>query len=65
MIGEIGTEFRVHDQLTKNLLKSFFCQYVIEKKRQACKGRTAMRRFAIGMHKWRIGMKKLITKSVE
>jgi hypothetical protein len=24
-----------------------------------------MRGFAIGMHKWRIGMKKLITKSVE
>jgi hypothetical protein len=63
MIGEIGTEFRVHDQLTKNLSKSFFCQHVIEKKRQACKGWTAMRGFAIGMHKWGTGMKKFIMKS--
>ena len=27
--------------------------------------RPPIRGFAIGMHKWRIGMKKLITKSVE
>jgi hypothetical protein len=64
MIGEIGTEFRLHDQLTKNLSKSFLCQYVI-KKLQACKGGPEYPRFAIGMHKWRIGMKKLITESVE
>jgi hypothetical protein len=64
MIGEIGTEFRLHDQLTKNLSKSFFCQYVI-KKTVSMQGLAPYGRFAIGMHKWRIGMKKLITKSVE
>jgi hypothetical protein len=63
MIGEIGTEFRFHDQLTKNLSKSFFCQHVIEKKTASLQGRTATRGFAIGMHKWRIGMKKFIMKS--
>ncbi|PTQ80664.1 hypothetical protein C8R21_1149 [Nitrosospira multiformis] len=64
MIREIGTEFRFHDQLTNNLSKSFFCQHVIEKNGKPARG-TAMRGFAIGMHKWRIGMKKLITKSAE
>lgn len=64
MIGEIGTEFRFHDQLTKNLPKSFFCQCVIEKNGNSARA-DPIRGFAIGMHKWRIGMKKLITKSVE
>lgn len=60
MIGEIGTEFRLYDQLTRNLSKSFSRQYVIEKKRHAC---TAGRNNADLPSAWRIGMKKLITKS--